>query len=218
MTLPAPTSLGVRSIAVVRLHGYLAKQTMHEVRSQIRASAVDPSVKGIFISVESPAGDFYGGYELNEEIREAAIRKKPVHSHITDIAGNSAYWVIASSTTISANQPAYVGNLGTAAAITDASQAATKQGLQVHVIRAGALKGMGTPGTEVTTQQLAHLQSLVDSRNTMIFEAVAKGRRMTLEKVRQVADGRLYAAREALALGLIDKISTFENAFREFQK
>ena len=92
---------------------------------------------------------------------------------------------------------------------------AEKLGIQVHVVKAGAYKGAGTPGTEVDEKQLAEWQRLVDTLNQFFLDAVATGRRMDPKQVSKLADGRVHVGQEAVQLGLIDAVKTFEETLEE---
>jgi signal peptide peptidase SppA len=181
-------------------------------RQDVRSAARDPDVGSILLRIESPGGTFAGNSELAEEI-ERASEKKPVYAYINDLGASAAYWLASSAQHVMANKEALVGSIGTYASVTDYSGRAASEGVKVHVIRAGAFKGMGTPGTEITPEQLAEMQRHVDSRNQFFLEAVAKGRKVSMDYVKsQLADGRLHTASEAIGLKLIDSIASLEEA------
>jgi hypothetical protein len=100
--------------------------------------------------------------------------------------------------------------------VADSSAAAEKIGVKVHVVRAGELKGMGTPGTEITEDQLAEVQKQVFGLNQFFLDAVSTGRKMDMAAVSGIADGRVHLAGEAKNLGLIDRVSSFEDCFDRF--
>jgi len=87
-------------------------------------------------------------------------------------------------------------------------------GIVVHVIAAGDFKGAGTFGTVVTEDQLADFQKLVNSYNAMFRGGVMDGRGMTEEQVDAVNNGKVYLAREAQTLGLIDGVASFSQVLQ----
>ncbi len=111
-----------------------------------------------------------------------------------------------------------IGSIGTYAVVSDMSGMAEQAGVKVHVVRAGEFKGTGVPGTEVTDEQLSEVQRLIDSRNDFFLRAVSAGRNMPIAQVRELADGRVHPAKEALSLNLIDSISSFDAAFDKARK
>jgi hypothetical protein len=98
----------------------------------------------------------------------------------------------------------------------DSSAAAAKAGFVVHVVRAGEFKGSGTPGTEITAEQLDQINAQVIGLNAFFLKAVEKGRSMSAEQVRELADGRVHIAQQSQSLGLIDGVATFEDFFDRF--
>jgi signal peptide peptidase SppA len=173
------------------------------VRRDLRALLADESVKSMLIHVESPGGASAGTAELFDEIH-AAAKRKTVWAYIDDLGASAAYWAAAGADRIVANAAAKVGSIGTYAVIVDQSREAAARGLITHVVKAGKFKGMGTAGTQISTEQLAELQRIVDGVNDLFLAGVAKGRRMSIDKVRDLADGRVHLAADALKLGLID--------------
>jgi protease-4 len=204
-------------IAIIPISGTLMK---HEpsvgdatstviARKQIRDAVANDSVRQILLHVESPGGTAAGTMELGQEIA-AARDKKPTWAFIEDFGASAAYWIASQADRILANEFAMVGSIGTYGVVLDSSGAAEKQGVKVHVLRAGEMKGMATPGTAITEEQLAELQRMIDSANGFFLRAVAEGRRMTMDRVQSLADGRIHRASDALKLQLIDGIATFE--------
>lgn len=141
-----------------------------------------------------------------------------MYSHIEDIGASAAYWGASAASEITANAAAIVGSIGTYAVVTDLSAAAENDGVKVHVVRAGEYKGAGVPGTEVTDEQLAEVQRLINSRNDFFLRAVSSGRSLPIAQVRELADGRVHPAKDALNLRLIDRIASFDDAFTAARK
>jgi hypothetical protein len=100
--------------------------------------------------------------------------------------------------------------------VADSSKAAEKAGIEVHVVRAGAFKGTGTPGTKITDEQLADMDTTVSGLNQFFLQAVESGRSLSREQVITLADGRCHLASEAKRLDLIDDVSSFEDFFDRF--
>jgi len=112
---------------------------------------------------------------------------------------------------------ASVGSIGVYTALQDWSGLYAREGVKVHVVRAGRFKGMGTAGTEVTAEQLTELQREVDEINAQFVGAVARGRRMTDEAAMELADGRIHRANAAKEMKLIDAVQTFDAAMSEMR-
>jgi hypothetical protein len=113
---------------------------------------------------------------------------------------------------------AMVGSIGVFMVAEDASSQADRLGIKVHVVRAGAFKGAGVPGTEITGEQLAEWQRNINVFYGHFVEAVATGRGLAADKVRdELADGRVYVGADALALKLVDGVQSFDDTLAQLQ-
>jgi len=179
------------------------------VRESLKAANADNSVKAILLHIESPGGTVGGTAELYDAV---VASKKPVHAHIEDLGASAALWVASGAKTISANKSAHVGSIGTYTAIQDTSGAYAKDGVKVHVISSGGVKGAGVDGAPVSDAYLEETQKRIDAITDLFVEAVAKGRGMSKSKVKELADGRVHLATAAMGLGLIDKVASLDEA------
>ncbi len=187
------------------------------VRRAIRTAAADPEVDGILLRVDSPGGTVAGTDDLADDVFRAA-KIKPLIAYIEDLGASAAYYVASQAGRVYANASALVGSIGTYLIVEDWSQAADAQGVKVHVLRAGDFKGAGTVGTEVTEAQLADFQRIVNEVNEQFLRAVVRGRPELGSTIRQVADGRVHSAPNALHLRLIDEIVSLDGAFSRLEK
>src|SRR5690606_11729959 len=116
---------------------------------------------------------------------------------------------------IVASPHAQVGSIGTYLVVQDWSALFERAGVKTHVVRAGAFKGAGAFGAEVTEEQLQEFQRVVNSINEGFVASVGRGRRLGIERARELADGRLWSARKARELGLVDRVASFDRAFSD---
>jgi len=181
-----------------------------EIAATVRSAAADPNIGCIVLYIDSPGGSVAGTQDLAEAIFEAR-QVKPVIAYISDIGASAAYWVASQASEIYANATATVGSIGTYAAIADYSKLFESAGIKVHVIKAGEHKAAGVVGTEITEDQLAEWQRVVNSINSQFIQGVARGRKLPPDRVRGLADGRVHVGAEAQRLGLIDGITSFSN-------
>lgn len=213
----------VDGIAVISLSGAMMKQSSSLsqststvfARRQIRQAAADPDVRGILLRIDSPGGTVSGTGDLAADVAAAATKKKVV-GYVEDLCASAAYWVASQCTRVMANATALVGSIGIYGVLQDWSGYAAKEGIKVHVVRAGEFKGTGVEGTEITQKQLADYQRIIDDLNEHFVRGVAAGRKMSLATVRELADGRIHVAAEAQAKGLIDAVGTIDEALSSF--
>ena len=209
-------------VAVIRLMGPLTKYyssltggtATSLIRRDIRNATRDDRVKSIMLMIDSPGGTVAGTADLATEVAKAAAQKTVV-AYIEDLGASAAYWVASQAHKVYANSTALVGSIGTYAVVWDASGAAAREGIKVHVIRAGEMKGAGEPGTEVTPAQLAEFQRIVDEMNEFFVRGVAGGRKMTLQATRELADGRVWIGADAEKRRLVDGVRSYEEVIAE---
>lgn len=188
-----------------------------QIRRIIRVAVRNPEVKGIMLRIDSPGGTVAGTDELAGDIR-AASQIKPIRSHVEGLMASAAFWIGSQASLITASRTSEIGSLGTVAVVHDSSEMAKNEGIKVHVISTGDFKGAFTPGSEVTEEQLADLQEIVDELNEFFMEAVMNGRDMDAKTVKSLFDGRVHVAEKALSLKLIDGVMSFEESVRTFEK
>lgn len=210
-------SFGVATVemrgAMMKFTTSLARGTATTfVRRQVRQATADESVKAIVLVIDSPGGTVAGTDELALDVAAAAAWQ-PVIARVEDLTASGAYWVASQATHIVANRGAEIGSIGTYAIVHDYSARAAQMGIKTHIVRAGKFKGTAAPGTEITPEQLGEIQRVVDSLNEVFLGTVAAGRKMAVERVRDLADGRLHVATEAKRLGLIDAIGTIDQTY-----
>jgi len=221
---PKPHRVTEGDVSILRLAGPLTKhQSSFSTsgstvlfRQALSQASREPNTKSILIHIESPGGTAAGTHEAAEAIKDARTRK-PVHAYIEDLGASAAYWISSQADSISANLPARIGSIGTYASVSDLSQAAIAQGIKVHLISTGKYKGMGAPGTEITSEHLAEIRSQVESTNEHFLSAVSVGRKLPLARVKALADGRVYPAEQAKQLGLIDRVESFDKFLARHQ-
>lgn len=207
------------AVALIEMRGRMQKQSASmgqnvstvAVRRAVRAAAADPEVGSIFLVIDSPGGTVAGTKELADDVA-AAARVKPVVALIEDMGASAAFWVASQATQVFAQPTAVVGSIGTYGVVWDQSAQAAKEGIKVHVVRAGAMKGAGTPGTEITPEQLAEIQKEVNTLNEFFIAGVAGGRKLSTERARELATGQVWIGQEAVDAGLIDGVSSFDQA------
>lgn len=204
-----------RGVAVVELEGAITKagsrfgSSAQDVRQKLLAAAQDPEVHAIVLKIDSPGGSMRGIDELAQAVA-AADAAKPCYAYVEDLGASAAYFVASQARKILANRTALVGSIGTYIVLVDMSAAAEQAGIKVCVVKSGEHKGAGVPGTPISDEMLAETQRLVDDAHDLFVRAVASGRKLSLARTRELADGRVHTAPEAKTLGLIDAIQGFD--------
>lgn len=174
----------------------------------------DTSNRGIMLYVNSPGGSVYASDELYLKLKEYKEETgRPVYSYFAETAASGGYYIAAGSDKITANRNCTTGSIGVyLGPIIDASGLLDKVGVKAEIVKSGANKAMGNSYQPLTEEQRAIYQEYVNESYEQFVDIVAEGRGMDVAAVKQIADGRVYTAKQAKANGLIDEISSFEDA------
>jgi len=180
----------------------------------------DSNNKGLIIWVDSPGGGVYESDELYLAIKDYQDSTgRPVYSVMGSMAASGGYYISAPADKIIANRNTWTGSIGvTMGTYFDVSEFLMSHGVKTVTITSGRNKAMGSMFEPMTEEQLAIFKSLIDEAYGQFVGIVAEGRNMNNDKVRQLADGRIYTAKQALDAGLIDQIGTLEEATLDMQK
>lgn len=196
---------------LMKAHSKFADTSTAHVRQMLAEAMEHKSVRSIMLVIESPGGSLSGTDQLALDIR-AANDVKPVHAHFEDLTASAALWIGVQAGTVTANRMASIGSIGAFIVVEDLSGLAAQNGIKVHVISSGKLKGAGMPGTEISSELLEALQARVDEVTESFINAVAEGRDLDVEDVREIATGEMFNAAQAFELGLIDGVLELEDA------
>lgn len=179
----------------------------------------DETNHGILLRVNSGGGTVFHSDEMYLKLMEYKEKTgRPIHAYFEQTAASGAYYISCAADHISANRNCWTGSIGVILSYTSMAGLYDKLGLEEIIISTGDNKGMGSSGTELTDEQRAIYQSLVDESYEVFTDIVAKARNMDIETVKKLADGRVYTAKQALENGLIDGVGTWENAVAQMQE
>jgi protease-4 len=145
-------------------------------------------------------------------------KKKPVIASFGALGASGAYYIACAADTIYALPGTMTGSIGVIMEFFDASEGLKRLGITPNSITAGTLKDAGSPFKPMSEQEKAYFKALVDDVHLQFIEAVSSGRKLKVETVRRLADGRVFTGRQARAIGLVDKIGGLDDAVDEAKK
>lgn len=215
--LPQPTGGG--AVAVIPIYGVIAPRmnlmsemsggtTFETLTAQLNEAMATKAVKTIIFDVDSPGGSVAGATEFAAAVREART-KKPIIAQAQYLMASAAYWPMANATHIYASPSANIGSVGVYGIYEDVTEAMAKLGIKEEVIVAGKYKAEATGVGPLTDAQRGHMQSLIDAAYDTFLGDISKGRGVAKDAVRGgYGEGRVLNAKDALAAGMIDGIST----------
>ncbi len=196
-------------LAVVEVKGVIANA--QPIIKQLAEYGKDDSVKAIVLRIESPGGGVSPSQELYEEIGRTA-KKKPVVVSMGAVAASGGYYIASAAKKIYANPGTITGSIGVIMQFTNLEELFSKIGFQMEIVKSGAYKDVGNPAREITPEERAYLQGLIDNVHQQFIRDVARGRGMQVEEVQEVADGRIFTGEQAKELGLVDELGNLEDA------
>ena len=174
----------------------------------------DENNAGIYLWLNTPGGGVYESDELYLKLMEYKEKTgRPIYTYMTVMAASGGYYVAAASDEIYANRNTWTGSIGvTLGTLFDVSGFLEKHEIKTDTITSGDNKSMGNYYQPLTDEQRKIYQSLVDESYEQFVGIVAEGRGLTLEDAKAISDGRIYTAKQALDVGLIDAIMGEEEA------
>ncbi|MGH2720335.1 MAG: signal peptide peptidase SppA [Actinomycetota bacterium] len=204
---------GPRKIAMVSVEGAITSTldpfaggaTDTEAVSQIDQALDDPDVAGIIVHLDTPGGGVVASDAINRKVREAD-KKKPVVALMDETAASGGYYIAAGAREIVANPATLTGSIGVIMVVPEVSEAAGKLGIEPIVIKSGPFKDIASPFRDMTPEDRAILQGVINEAYDQFVSVVAEGRSMDPARVREIADGRIYTGRQAKDLQLVDHL------------
>ena len=180
--------------------------------------ADDDDVEGIILEMNTPGGAVLASAEVADRIKK--LREdddKKVVAWMRDTSASGGYYIAANADTIVAHPSTITGSIGVILSYLNLQGLADKVGVKPVVVKSGKLKDIGSPFKPLTDEEQKVLQSIITEAYGDFVEVVAEGRDMDEEKVRVLADGRIYTGRQAEANGLVDELGSQDTAIKEME-
>ena len=203
------------NLVQIDLKGVVTDET--DALEQIYKAGKDDDIRGVLLYIDSPGGALASSVELHTAVKNLRAAK-PVVAYAGGSMTSGSYYAGAGANKILANKGAFIGSIGVIMQGADASELAAKIGISQQTVKAGEYKEAGTflrPWSEVEKRQL---QSLVNASYAMFVSDVATARKLDVTKRDEWANARVFLARDAAKLGLIDEVSDYFSAKRELER
>ncbi|HPQ80466.1 MAG TPA: signal peptide peptidase SppA [bacterium] len=171
------------------------------------------SVKSVILRIESPGGSVAASQEILEAVRRLAA-EKPVLASMGAVAASGGYYIACGADTILANPGTVTGSIGVRMEHVMLGDLLSWAKIKHETLKSGKLKDLGTFDRPMTPEERAVLQGILDDIHVQFKEEVARARKLPMEKVDEIADGRIYTGRQALELGLVDELGGFDEAIK----
>ena len=176
----------------------------------------DDDVKAVVVRINSGGGDAYASEQMWHQMSE--LRKvKPVVVSMGDYAASGAYYMSAPASWIVAQPNTLTGSIGIFAVIPDFSGLVTsKLGVRFDEVKTNRNSTFGNlMARPFNAEEKAMLQASVNRGYSLFRQRVAEGRRLPVESVEKIAQGRVWLATDALNIKLVDQLGGIDDAVKK---
>jgi protease-4 len=178
---------------------------------QLRQVRQDEDVKAVVLRINSPGGSATASEEILREVRLTS-QKKPVIVSMGDYAASGGYWIATGANHIFAEPNTITGSIGVFGLQFNVQKLASDYGITWDVVKTGRYADSATISRPKTPQELAIAQKSVNQIYNQFLNKVAQSRKIPVQKVAQIAQGRVWSGQDAKKLGLVDEIGGIDDA------
>ena len=171
----------------------------------------DKNVKAVVLRVNSPGGSVSASVKIRTAL-DSLMKEKPLVASFGDYAASGGYWISSGCQKIYADATTVTGSIGVFSLIPDFSKVTKKVGVNVESVGSNKHSDMMSLMRPFDAAELAYMQASVEDIYELFVNLVATSRGLSVERVDQIAQGRVWAATDALEVGLVDEIGTLQDA------
>lgn len=179
---------------------------------QILDLAEDENVKALVLRVNSPGGSAFGSEQIWEALQTFKQKGKPFVVSMGDYAASGGYYISCGADRIFANPLCITGSIGIFGLIPNVDSLMNKIGVNAEMVATNPAGLYPTFFNPLTDKQLQAMQQMVNNGYELFVTRCAEGRKMDVNKLKQIADGRPLPASMALSFGLVDELGGLEQA------
>jgi len=184
---------------------------MQDIVQSLDAASQDKDCAAIVVRINSPGGT----PEASDELRRAAVKAgelKPLIVSMGNVAASGGYWAAVNARSIIASPMTLTGSIGVFGGKISVGGLLNKLGVQTDGIQIGRNADLYATDKPYTPEQRKKVEAMMDEIYQAFVERVAFGRGLPIEKVRELAKGRVYTGEQALKIGLVDELGGLDRA------
>ncbi len=195
LTGSVPTGLGIA--------------TSEEITKSLKDASEDDGVKAIVMRINSPGGSPAAAEEIVAAMKKI---KKPIVVSMGDVAASAAYYISVPANKIIANPDTITGSIGVIWEFQNRSAFYEKDGTSFYISKSGSFKDMGGDWRGLSDEEKRYADQTIEEAYGRFVNEVAADRNLTVSKVKDLADGRVYTGAKAKELGLVDDFGSLDDA------
>ncbi len=177
------------------------------VRESIADANEDETIKAIVLEIDSPGGSPVASDEIAQALKRS---EKPTVAFIREVGASGGYWIAANTDHIIANRMSITGSVGVTASYLEFAGTLRRYNATYQQITGGERKELGTPFKELEADEREIIQRKIDAIHEMFIEEVRTERNLSDAQVSLIRSGEFFIGTEALDLGLVDELGSFE--------
>jgi protease-4 len=183
--------------------------TSEEITKSLKDASEDDGVKAIVMRINSPGGSPAAAEEIVAAMKKI---KKPIVISMGDVAASAAYYISVPANRIIANPDTITGSIGVIWEFQNRSKFYDKDGTSFYIAKSGDFKDMGGDWRGLSDEEKRYADQTIEEAYGRFVKEVADDRNLSLSKVKDLADGRVYTGAKAKELGLVDEFGSLEDA------
>lgn len=201
-------------VGVVEIKGLISdsKTTL----KQLNRFSEDQAIRAIVVRINSPGGAVGPSQEILREVEK--VKKKKVVASLGTVAASGGYYIACGADLIMANKGTATGSIGVIMQFTNVEALTKKVGLDFFTLKSGRYKDVGSPFRTMTPEEREYMQHLLDNIYQQFVSDVARNRKIPVEKLKSLAEGKVYTGEEAKQVGLVDEFGNLPDAIERAGK
>jgi len=209
-----------RKVALITINGEIngvgsrlkGTRTLYEASRRLHQAAQDNSVKAVLLAIDSPGGGLTASDVIYNEVLKVKAAGKPVVVSVGNLAASGGLYIAAGADWIVASPTSLVGSIGVIMRHMVIEELLSKIGVEVNPIKSTGSKDIGSPFRKMTAEESKFFHDLISTFHDRFVTIISDGRELDKEKVRSLANGKIYTAKQSMEYGLIDEVGYFDSA------
>ncbi|MCS7307769.1 MAG: signal peptide peptidase SppA [Aquificaceae bacterium] len=205
-------------VAVLKVKGAIVDPD--RIVAKVQQAKEDKSIKALVLRVDSPGGSVGASQEIYRSLEEFKSSGKPLVVSMGNVSASGGYYISSPADVIFANPGTITGSIGVIVQHTEVKDLLEKVGIKTTAIKTGKFKDTLSPLKSLTEEEKEYIQNTIQDAYEQFIQAVLKHRakKISEQKLRDIADGRIFTGKVARELGLVDELGNLQDAINRAKK
>jgi protease-4 len=208
-TSATPALFASGTVGIVELKGAIMES--RKPIAQLKNFEDDPSIKAVVLRLDSPGGAVAPSQEIYDVVRNY---KKPLVVSMGQLAASGAFYIACGAKRVFANPGTITGSIGVIMQFINLEKLYEWAKVKRFAIKTGKYKDGGADYREMTADERALMQAMIDDVLGQFKKAIQDGRKLKADQVTAIADGRVFSGAQAKQMKLVDDLGGLEDAIK----